>query len=86
MVFAVMRKGRAMAEFIFEIDDAQYNEDTGEVAVKAKAKEELVRCKDCKHHGYDRRDLPYCDINDYGYGWKDEDFCSYAERRQNDSV
>ena len=42
---------------------------------------QIIRCKDCKHHGYDRRDLPYCNINDYGYGWKDEDFCSYAERK-----
>ena len=45
------------------------------------AEPQIIRCKDCKHHGYDRRDLPYCSINDYGYGWKDEDFCSYAERK-----
>ena len=46
------------------------------------AQPQIIRCKDCKHHGYDRRDLPYCNINDYGYGWKDEDFCSYAERKK----
>jgi hypothetical protein len=41
---------------------------------------EIIRCKDCKHHRYDR-DIPYCDRIDYGYEWKDDDFCSRAERR-----
>ena len=42
---------------------------------------EIIRCKDCKHHHYDSKDIPYCDRIDYGYGWKDDDFCSRAERR-----
>lgn len=41
----------------------------------------LVRCKDCKHHLYDSKGNPYCHKIDYGYGWKDDDFCSMAERR-----
>ena len=45
---------------------------------------EIVRCKDCKHHHYVRKDIPYCDINDYGYGWKDDDYCSRGERRTDD--
>ena len=40
----------------------------------------LIRCKDCKHHHY-QDEIPYCDMQDYGYGWKDEDYCSWAERR-----
>lgn len=43
-------------------------------------KGELIRCKDCKHHHY-QDDIPYCDRIDYGYGWKDEDYCSGAERK-----
>ena len=45
------------------------------------AEPEIVRCKNCKHHHYDSKDIPYCDRIDYGYGWKDDDFCSRAERR-----
>lgn len=41
----------------------------------------LIRCQDCKHHHYEK-DIPYCDRIDYGYGWKDSDFCSRAERRE----
>ena len=44
---------------------------------------ELVRCKDCKHHHY-QRDIPYCDRIDYGYGWQDNDFCSRGERKDGD--
>ena len=42
---------------------------------------EIVRCKDCKHHHKDRDGCAYCDRIDYGYGWRDDDFCSLAERR-----
>ena len=41
---------------------------------------ELIRCKDCKHHCYVNK-IPYCNLIDYGYGWKDNDFCSRAERK-----
>lgn len=44
------------------------------------AQPEIVRCKDCKHHHY-KKDIPYCDRIEYGYGWKDNDYCSRAERR-----
>ena len=42
---------------------------------------EIVRCKDCKYHLYER-DIPYCSNIDYGYGWNDEDYCSKGERRE----
>lgn len=41
----------------------------------------LVTCKDCVHHHYDSHNIPYCDNIDYGYGWKDDDFCSKGEKR-----
>lgn len=41
----------------------------------------IVRCKDCKHHHYSECEIPYCDRIDYGYGWKDDDFCSHGERK-----
>ena len=47
---------------------------------KAEAQAEIVRCKECKHHRYDRG-IPYCDRIDYGYGWEDDEYCSRAERR-----
>lgn len=44
----------------------------------------VVRCKNCKHHHYSVCEIPYCDRIDYGYGWKDEDFCSRGERKDGD--
>lgn len=41
----------------------------------------VVRCRDCKHHHYENARIPYCDRIDYGYGWKDDDYCSRGERR-----
>lgn len=48
------------------------------------AQPEIIYCKDCIHHEYETETLPYCLIKDYGYGWKDTDFCSYAERRKDE--
>ena len=47
------------------------------------AQPEIIRCKDCCHHHYEH-EIPYCDQINYGYGWKDDDFCSRAERRENE--
>lgn len=41
----------------------------------------VVRCKDCVNHRYEDG-VPYCMAIDYGYGWKDNDFCSHGERRK----
>lgn len=38
-----------MAEYIFEISEALYDEQTGEAVMKPDFKGKLVRCKDCKH-------------------------------------
>lgn len=45
------------------------------------AQAEIIRCKDCIHHHYENGKIPYCDNIDYGYGWKDEDYCSRGERQ-----
>lgn len=38
-----------MAEYIFDIPEAFYDEQTGEAVMKLGFKGKLVRCKDCKH-------------------------------------
>ena len=48
------------------------------------AEPEIIHCRDCKHHHYESKGIPYCDRIDYGYGWKDDDFCSRSERRTNE--
>lgn len=40
------------------------------------AQPEIIKCKDCIHHHYENGKIPYCDRIDYGYGWKDDDYCS----------
>ena len=49
------------------------------------AQPEIIRCKDCVNHCY-HEGIPYCMAIDYGYGWKDDDFCSHGERREEDAV
>ena len=46
------------------------------------AQPEIIYCRDCKWHRFDKDNIPYCYNIDYGYGWKDDDFCSRAERRE----
>lgn len=38
-----------MAEYIFEVSEALYDEQTSEAVMKPNYKGELIRCKDCKH-------------------------------------
>ena len=66
-----------MAEYIFELTDALYNEETGETVWNPIVKGELVRCKDCRH---DRN----CEIQ-YSAQAVDLFFCGRAERRQDAS-
>lgn len=46
------------------------------------AQPEIIRCRECKWHRFDKDNIPYCYNIDYGYGWKDDEFCSRAERRE----
>lgn len=54
--------------------------DVEDIQALPSVQSEIIRCKDCKHHHYDG-DAPYCDRITYGYGWKDDDYCSRAERK-----
>ena len=43
----------------------------------------IIRCKDCKHHFYDKQNDCYmCYRHEYGEVFNDDDFCSWAERRE----
>lgn len=44
---------------------------------------EVVRCKDCRHRFYDKyNDCFMCEKHEYGESFKDDDFCSWGERRE----
>lgn len=58
---------------LLEVKDGYY--------IRPSAEAEIVLCKDCKHHHYSSDNIPYCDRQDYGYGWKDNDYCSRGKRR-----
>jgi len=70
-----------MSEYIFEINEALYNEETGEAVMKPEINGELIRCKDCKHR--DPEDKK-CDCG-HGIIWQlprdDNWFCADGERR-----
>ena len=58
-------------------------------AIKALEQPEITYCRDCKYHRYEHDktgDIPYCSNADYGYGWKDNDFCSKGERRTDERM
>jgi len=54
----------------------------------ASAQPEIIRCKDCKHYYYADNRIPLeqrytCALD--GDRWKPDSFCSFAERKDNDS-
>lgn len=74
-----------MKEYIFQIDDALYNKETGEAVFKPKFVNELVRCKDCKYvipyesGGFNCLTCPNVD-RDVDENW----FCADGERREDE--
>ena len=50
-----------MDEFIFEIDDVLYDEETGHGVMKPEYKGKLTRCKDCTK--WDRNDGTFKDVD-----------------------
>ena len=71
-----------MAEYIFEIVGAFYDEETGDYCLKPKVVCELVRCKDCRWGKEVCGNIEcFVDINVppeyHGYEW----FCPNGERR-----
>ena len=60
----------------------QYDVDVLALETVPSAQPEIIHCRECKWHRFDKDNIPYCYNIDYGYGWKDDDFCSRAERRE----
>ena len=79
-MITVHGENEKMAEYIFEIDGAFYNKDTGEAVMKPEFRGTLVRCKDCKHNSLNRASgNVFCDL---GIGLSQiYDFCSRGERK-----
>lgn len=64
---------------IQELEQAQFDK-IRELAYqegKADAMAEIIRCRECK-----LRDTEYCNMAHGFMGMKDDDYCSYAERRE----
>lgn len=80
------------SEYIFDTVEDEY----GNINIDSFEKEELIRCKDCKYcRNYWRivEDTTFkyaCELKEesgYPYGQfrvREDDYCSRAERRQND--
>lgn len=68
-----------MTEYIFEMGDALYNEETGEAIFQPKVVGELIRCRDCKH----RSKSGLCNMwSVFGTVTTDDEmYCSYGERK-----
>lgn len=71
-----------MNEFIFKIDGVLYNEDIGEMCMKPEYVGELVRCKDCKWFGKAGCAIRIVDESDKP---KENDYCSFGERKSNET-
>lgn len=65
-----------MPEYIFELGDALYNEETGKAVFKPKIVSKLVRCKNCKYYAGEGM---YC-ANDIIVQF-DHFYCYYGERK-----
>lgn len=48
-----------------------------DMAIAALRQPEIIRCRECK-----LRDTGYCNMAHGFMGMKDDDYCSYAERRE----
>ncbi len=44
------------------------------------AQPEIVRCKDCRYYNSEEKEC--LDLMGHGRRWEEDDFCSYAERRE----
>ena len=74
---------RAMSsEYIFEINDALYDHETGRICMKPKVVGALIRCKDCKHWYSDADTGMACEFTNTGQ--PEDGFCNWAERRSDE--
>ena len=80
IAFAVTEKGELMAEYI--VAETVYPLGTQQEIIG-----ELIRCKDCKYaHITYKGEVKYCDIwfPDESYYIDTDNYCSFAERRNDD--
>ena len=69
-------------ELIRALQDDRRQYEEGYRDGRLSAKEEIVRCKDCKHCSKNTPDgLHWCNEHERG-SLMDDDFCSYGERRE----
>lgn len=55
-------------------------------AIKALEQHEVIRCKDCKYHSHDAEyGRDWCNRTSGVFRVKPDDFCSFAERRTDES-
>lgn len=76
----VMRNLVAEGEIVVKLSELCKEEFTPTNSIQLKrqiAWKPLVRCGECKH-----RDSEFCQIRESMYGIKDNDFCSYGERKE----
>ena len=87
-----MTREEAVARIKDHIEIHRYHERSAvkifeafDMAIKALEQPEIVRCKDCKHYYFADNRIPQehrytCELD--GDRWKPDDYCSYAERRE----
>ena len=77
-----------MAEYIIKLNEAFYNDETGETVFKPNFVGQVIRCGDCKYYITDNKNIfkGCCKFHHDLYGFpmekKLDDFCSNAERRE----
>lgn len=73
------------SEYIFEINDALYDHETGNVCMMPKFVGKLIRCKDCKYRYVDGENVRFnvCELN-HNKVQPDDWYCGDAERRNDE--
>ena len=71
-------------QLVKALTDARLFYDKGYADGEADAKAALVRCRDCKHFYYDTDKEPSCAFVCGLPRPREDDFCSYGERRDSD--
>ena len=68
-----------MKEYIFQLDQALFNPETGEAVFQPKVAGEIVRCRDCKHWYQDADTGMACEFTNL---WQPEDgYCNWGDKK-----
>lgn len=77
-----------MAEYIFNVDQVLYDDDTKSLVAKSEYVGELIRCKNCQHYVNVRNRLTvnesFGECERFGLYTYSEWYCGNAERREDD--